>query len=127
MYTWDLQKSKAAALTTAMALVQRALDEDKPRPKRDSTSLSSLGRGDAFPRGASSDASSPKDDKDESMEDGRAAPAAAASPSDAASAPAPCQAARDAEGAGRPAAEPLEDTLEEPQGLPISAAPEADA
>ena len=54
----DLQKSKAVALTAAMPWLQRALDEDKPRPKqRDPTSLLSPGRGDAFPRAASSDAS----------------------------------------------------------------------
>ena len=117
----DLQKSKAVALTAAMAFLQRSLDEDMPRPKqqRDPTSLLSPGRGDAFPRAASSDAPSPKG---ESMEESRDAPAAAAGPDDAVPAPASCQAVRVDECAVRLAAE----LLEEPQGLPLRVAPEAD-
>ena len=113
----DLQKSKAAALTAAMTLLQRFLDGDKPRPKRDATSLSSPGCGGASPPDVSSETSDPKDDKDESMEDNPGALDSVAGPTDASLLlAAPCQAACDADSASRPAA----DQLEEPQGLPVS-------
>ena len=63
----DLQKSKDHALSTAMAILQRALDEDTPRRKCGTSALVSSGSTTTLSQGAASEASSTRPDKDEAM------------------------------------------------------------
>ena len=64
----ELQKSKDEALSTAMAVLQRALDEDKPRKKIDTVAVSASGNGTTLPQDVTQGSSLTSPDKDAVME-----------------------------------------------------------